>query len=111
MTGRKDVLVVIFKLLAANRTDDMGGPWLWLLNMHRPFLSGSELAALFKKIFLVLRVQRSIILLRKLALFLQLEDACTERSFNVEVWNIIPADVNFLAQITHQRFLLGYCVR
>lgn len=71
---RKDMLDVVFKLLAANSADNVVGPRLGLLDAFRMLLFLGLLPLHVRNVVVIFLVQKLSVLLSKLSLFLQLEN-------------------------------------
>jgi len=94
---RKDMLNIIFKLLATNGANNMICSWFWLFNTRWVFIFLGLLFLHGLNIVIVLLVKELGILFCKLSFFLQLEDTSSEWCFQIEGWDVVFTNVYLLA--------------
>ena len=100
------MLKIIFELLAANCADNMICSWFWLLDASWMLVYLGLLLFHSHNIVIVLGVQELCVLFCKLTFLLELEDACSIRSFKVESRYVILANVHLLSQRRFHLLLL-----
>ena len=88
------MLVIVAKLLPANRADHVARARLGLFDHSGSLLRRCELLGLLGKIFEVLFVQKSLILFCELSFFLQLENTRAQWSSCVDVRDVVFAHVD-----------------
>jgi hypothetical protein len=88
---------VILELLSTNGADNMICSWFWLFDALRMLFHLGLLQLHLLDVVVILLVQELHVLIRKFPFLLELEDGCSEGSFEIEGWDVVFTNVNRLA--------------